>query len=162
MRVPSFVGALALVAALSGWSDQRADAAPPVGPDLECLALNVYWEARSQPAEDQLAVAFVTLNRLRSDRFPDSICEVVRQGGEDELHKCQFSWWCDGEPDTPTNEAAWREALDVARQALAGRHVDPTGGALYFHHASVRPDWARKAVPTRTIGQHVFYREYGR
>ena len=59
---------------------------------LQCLALNVYWEARSEPMQGQLAVAAVTLNRVNDPRFPDDICDVVRQGGEVRKHRCQFSW----------------------------------------------------------------------
>lgn len=151
---------LAGLLALAAAPGHRADAAPASGAELECLALNVYWESRSEPLEDQLAVAFVTLNRVEHEAFPASICEVVRQGGEGERHKCQFSWWCDGQPDAPTNQQAWSDAMQVARQALSGEHRDPTGGALYFHHVSVRPEWARRSLPTATIGQHVFYRDY--
>jgi spore germination cell wall hydrolase CwlJ-like protein len=148
-RAGAFAAALLLCAGTA-----RAE---PQASALRCLALNVYWEARSSSPEDQRAVAHVTLNRVASPDFPGSICAVVRQGGE-ARHRCQFSWRCDGKPDRPENPEAWRKAVEVARQALAGEHSDPTHGALFFHHASVRPDWADRRTRTVRIGPHVFYR----
>lgn len=118
--------------------------------ELRCLALNVYWESRGQPQAGQAAVAHVTLNRAASSQYPHTICGVVYQG-------CQFGWTCDGRANTPTDEAAWDEALTVARRAAAGDR-DPTGGALYFHHVHERPQWVRGRYGHRVvIGQHVFF-----
>ena len=73
--------------------------------EVECLALNIYHEARNQPTAGKLAVAQVTLNRVKHDRFPNTICGVVYQGyylnNNPIKHKCQFSWWCDGKSDKP-------------------------------------------------------------
>lgn len=131
--------------------------AEPHAPALRCLALNIYWEARPDLPEDQRAVAHVTLNRVASPDFPGSVCAVVEQGGE-ARHRCQFSWRCDGKSDRTEESDVWRGAVEVARQALAGAHPDPTGGALFFHNASVRPDWADSRIRTVRIGDHVFYR----
>lgn len=118
--------------------------------DMRCLALNVYWESRGQPVAGQAAVAHVTLNRAASSRFPASVCGVVHQG-------CQFGWTCEKGPKTPTEDAAWEVAQEVARRAAAGER-DPTGGALYFHHVQERPQWARGRYGHRVvIGQHVFF-----
>jgi spore germination cell wall hydrolase CwlJ-like protein len=124
---------------------------------LHCLALNIYHEARSESEVGQLAVAAVTLNRLHSEDFPDSICDVVKQGGE-QRHRCQFSWWCDGKSDRPTETAAWKRARRVARWSLLGLTDDPTDGALYYHARYVKPGWARGFDRTARIGSHVFYR----
>ena len=148
-RAGAFVTALLLCAGIA-----RAE---PQDSALRCLALNVYWEARSGSPEDQRAVAHVTLNRVASPDFPGSVCAVVRQGGE-VRDRCQFSWRCDGKSDQPGNPEAWRKAVEVAREALAGAHSDPTGGAVFFHHVSVRPDWAGRRTRTAQIGHHVFYR----
>lgn len=135
-----------------------ATAAPRLSYALECLALNVYWEADPALPQDQLAVAYVTLNRVRDGRFPGSVCAVVHQGGERPLHGCQFNWWCDGRPDRPTDAAKWRAALKAARTAMARRRPDPTRGALYFHNASVRPAWAAAKRHTAHIGSHSYYK----
>jgi spore germination cell wall hydrolase CwlJ-like protein len=124
---------------------------------LNCLALNVYHEARSEPEEGQLAVAAVTLNRVRSEDFPDSVCGVVKQGGE-QLHRCQFSWWCDGKSDRPTEAKAWNNAKRISRLALLGMTDDPTNDALYYHASYVQPRWSRKMQQTARIDQHLFYR----
>ena len=128
---------------------------------LECLALNVYWEARGEDRQGQEAVAHVTLNRVNSDAFPNSICGVVKQSftsEEEEKVSCQFSWWCDGRPDTPADNPVWEKARYIAWAAATGRIADPTNGALYFYHEQVAPTWIAQLHHTATIGVHLFYR----
>ena len=127
--------------------------------ELDCLALNVYWEARSEPAAGQIAVAAVVLNRVANPGFPDNICGVVMQGAEHGRHRCQFSWHCDGLDDTPRNPAAWEKALMVARLVLSGGQDDPSGGALWYHADHVQPDWSHKLAMIARIGHHLFYRQ---
>jgi spore germination cell wall hydrolase CwlJ-like protein len=124
---------------------------------LECLALNIYHEARSESEAGQMAVAAVTLNRVRSETFPDLVCDVVQQGGE-HRNRCQFSWWCDGKSDRPTETEAWKRARRIARRSLRGLAPDPTDGALYYHATYVKPRWTRTFERTARIGNHVFYR----
>ena len=124
---------------------------------VRCLALNIYHEARSEPEKGQQAVAAVTLNRVKSGAFPDSVCKVVKQGSQ-KRNRCQFSWWCDGKADHPTEQAAWKRAQQLARLTLEGEQEDPTNGALYYHADYVRPRWSRKFERTARIGSHLFYR----
>lgn len=123
--------------------------------ELQCLARNVYWEARGESAEGQLAVAWVTLNRVGSVGFPASICEVVYQGETD--RGCQFGWTCDGRRHRPSDKPAWQAAEAVAVRALAGG-TDPTNGALHFHREDVHPAWAGRRMGRIVIGNHVFFR----
>ncbi|MEQ8666050.1 MAG: cell wall hydrolase [Rhodospirillales bacterium] len=125
---------------------------------LHCLALNIYWEARSEPRDGQLAVGAVTLNRVADPAFPDEVCSVVRDGGERRRHRCQFSWWCDGKRDEPRDSVAWQHAQDAARQIMDGLAHDPTGGALWYHADYVKPAWRTAKTRTAQIGRHVFYR----
>ena len=125
--------------------------------ELRCLALNIYHEARSQSDTGQAAVAAVTLNRVSSKSFPDSVCRVVRQGSQ-KRNRCQFSWWCDGRSDEPTERAAWHKALEISRASLLGTREDPTHGALYYHANHVRPRWSRKFRRTARIDDHIFYK----
>ena len=125
---------------------------------LECLALNVYFEGRSESLPGQLAIAHTTLNRVSAEGFPDTICGVVRQGGEQVKGRCQFSWWCDGRSDRVYEWQAWDAAVRVARHALRQRADDPTEGALFFHVVGVKPGWVRQRAPTARIGKHLFYR----
>lgn len=127
---------------------------------VECLALNIYHEARSEPRKGQQAVAAVTINRVASPAFPNSICKVVKQGGK-KRNKCQFSWWCDKYSDKPRESSAWQHALELSRRTLAGEISDPTGGALYYHAKRVKPRWARTFTRTEKIGQHLFYKPQG-
>lgn len=124
---------------------------------LHCLALNIYWEARSEPVTGQLAVAAVTLNRVQNPRFPSNVCDVVRQGGEIRRHRCQFSWWCDGKKDDPKDAESWRRANTLARLSTAGIVDDPTRGALWYHADYVNPYWAEKKERVAQIGRHIFY-----
>lgn len=124
---------------------------------LTCLALNVYYEARAEPVEGQLAVAFVTLNRVEGTRFPDDICGVV---GEKRGGRCQFSWVCVLDEFEPRNDEAFLKALAVSADALAGRVEDPTNGAKFFISSRIkRPDWTRRMTVTAAIEGHMFLRE---
>lgn len=125
--------------------------------DLDCLALNIYFEARSEPLPGKFAVGHVVLNRVADRRFPDEICEVIKQGGEGRRYKCQFSWWCDGRSDRPRNPRAWEESQVIARLVYWGYSADPTGGALWYHADYVQPWWRKKLTRGPTIGRHQFY-----
>lgn len=122
--------------------------------ELECLAMNVYHEARGERIEGRVAVAYVTMNRVNHTYFPDSVCKVVKQRRG---KKCQFSWYCDGRSDRPKNKQAWIEALDVASLVYYNEVEDPTKGALFYHTTSVRPVWRHRLDYYRTIGVHKFY-----
>ena len=128
-----------------------------LGVSLDCMALNIYHEARGEAIEGQLAVAHVVMNRVTHDRFPGNVCDVIKQGGEWPRNHCQFSWWCDGRSDTPKERGRWTASRELAREILAGRHGDPTGGALWYHATRVSPYWRKDFAEGPTIGNHVFY-----
>jgi N-acetylmuramoyl-L-alanine amidase len=123
-----------------------------------CLAQAIYFEARGESLSGRMAVAAVVLNRVRHEKFPDTICGVVRQGGEDPSKGCQFAWWCDGRSDVPTEPRAWADSQRLAREMVAGLHPDLTDGALFFHHHSITPYWMHRLHQTAEIDQHYFYR----
>ncbi len=125
--------------------------------ELFCLAQNIYFEARSEPTAGRRAVAHVVMNRVASSRFPSTVCEVVRQGGEDRLHRCQFSWWCDGQSDDITNAKSWQDAERLASFVYWGLSIDMTGGALFYHADYVAPRWRTAFNKGPTIGRHIFY-----
>jgi spore germination cell wall hydrolase CwlJ-like protein len=129
-----------------------------VAAELRCLALNVYWEARSETPLGRLAVASVTLNRVANRNFPNTVCDVVLQGQEQGLHRCQFSWVCDRRGNAPGDNAAWRDAELVAFAALFLNVPDPTRGALWYHADYVSPPWADSMAQAMRIGRHLFYR----
>ena len=136
--------------------------APTVQPpapqsDRDCLAEAIYFEGRGEAREGQLAIAHVVLNRATAKGAPRNTCDVIREGEELGKGRCQFSWRCDGEPDTPSDSAAWNGAQQLADAVLRGETADPTGGALYFHHTKVRPDWTTKLRRTAAIGSHIYY-----
>jgi len=124
---------------------------------LDCLAMNIYHEARGESLDGQVAVAQVVMNRVDDDEFPGQVCEVVRQGGERPRDRCQFSWWCDGRDDLPDDLGAWAGSKDLARRILAGSVADPTRGALWYHADHVTPDWSMDIIRQAKIGHHIFY-----
>lgn len=147
----------ALPLAAACWLSQAGSAeAAPSEDSIRCLALALYWEAKTEGHDGMLAVASVVLNRVAHPEFPDTVCAVVKQGGEQP--PCQFSWWCDGKSDRPTDARAWARADRLARQVLARPARDPTGGALFFHSTSIATPWVRKRERTVQIGRHIFYR----
>ena len=133
---------------------------------LMFLALNTYHEAKNQSMIGQVATAQVVMNRVAASRFPNSVCEVVKQGpkykGSDVpvRHKCQFSWFCDGKSDEPKRDSKeWRMAQEYARIVLSGRIVlDVTEGATHYHATYVKPSWAKTKTRTTRIESHIFYR----
>jgi N-acetylmuramoyl-L-alanine amidase len=143
-----------LLVCLEPWSTARA--ASSLDDSSRCLALALYWEARTEGPDGMLAVASVVLNRVAHPEFPNSVCAVVTEGGEEP--PCQFSWWCDGNSDRPTEPQAWSLAKRLARAALADPPPDATRGALFFHNTSIATPWLRKRTRTVQIGRHVFYR----
>jgi N-acetylmuramoyl-L-alanine amidase len=143
---------------ISGAATAVAGDAPSLDNDIDCLALAVYWEARSESDVGQRAIAHVTLNRVESEEFPDTVCGVVKQGVKYGKFRCQYSWVCDGKADIPTEHDAWLEAVQVATKALQGRSRDPTSGSLHFHLTRVKPAWTKKMIYVRQIDDHVFYK----
>ncbi len=145
---------------------------------VECLALNMYYEARNQGSAGLLAVSAVVLNRVKDRRFPNTICEVIYQGPTRESWKtkqtadpndaefypirkrCQFRWYCDGKSDTPHNKKKYQELLDLSSLILYNEisFVDITDGALFYHADYVTPGWAKTKQRTVEIEDHIFYR----
>lgn len=115
-----------------------------------CLAVGVYYEAKGEPLEGQLAVAEVILNRARSGRFPASVCGVLTQRG-------QFSFVRNGRlPQPPASARAWKTALAVAQVARDDAWDSRVSDALYFHARYVQPGWRKARVGS--VGNHIFYR----
>jgi len=118
---------------------------------LDCLTLNIYHEARGESKQGQIAVGHVTLSRVRSKKYPNSICEVVYQ------HK-QFSWTHDKISDVPKDKKLYKRIKKLSSKILRGKYKDPTYGSIYFHTTRSNPYWASKLKKTVTIGNHIFYR----
>jgi N-acetylmuramoyl-L-alanine amidase len=117
---------------------------------LDCLARNVYYEARGEPRAGQYAVAEVTMNRKASPRYPKTVCEVVYQ-------KEAFSWTLLEGLEPPEGDA-WKRARDVAEEVYYHRRPATMHGVTHFHATYVRPDWSKEKQRVARIGRHVFYR----
>ena len=132
---------------------------------LMCMATNIYHEAKNQPMAGQIAVAQVVMNRVNDNRYPDNVCDVVKQGltyknGKVVLGKCQFSWYCDGKKDDVDKKSEkWRNSLRYASMVITNKiTLDVTEGATHYHATYVRPAWARTKTKTVRINRHIFYR----
>ncbi len=128
--------------------------------EVFCLAENIFFEAGNQPDIGKVAVGFVTINRLFSVYFPNSICGIVYQRVGT---ACQFSWVCQKAriiKRKEKDEDMWLRSVAIARLVVETYHQDddPTDGALFFHANYVRPKWSKKYIMTTKINDHLFYR----
>lgn len=155
-----FVCTTSLIAAAFGYVMYSVFARQDGMRDLTCLAFNVYFEARGEPLAGQYAVAEVTMNRVASGRYPDTVCRVVHQENWDPLRKryvSAFSWTeLDERPSL--EDETFRRAWEVAEAVYYGRHAPTLGGALHYHAVHVKPSWARGNKPVARIGRHIFYK----
>ena len=121
--------------------------------EQDCLASAVYFEARGESLEGQLAVAEVVMNRAASGRYPSTLCGVVEQ-------PWQFSFVnATGRiPNANRDSAAWRRAVAIARIAQDGVSDRLTEDCLWYHADYVSPSWGRRLNRVTKIGLHIFYR----
>ena len=136
---------------------------------IECLAKNMYFEARGQGTAGVLAVAFGVLNRVNDHRFPNTICEVVyqaitRPSWKDKSkrypirNRCQFSWYCDGKSDEIHDWRSYHAITEVARMVLLGYIEDNTNGSTFYHANYVKPHWSNHMAVAVIHDKHIFYR----
>jgi spore germination cell wall hydrolase CwlJ-like protein len=135
--------------------------------NVDCLSRAIYYEARSESARGQLAVAEVVLNRVSHQLYPNNLCDVVYEGTDratglswrGSRMSCQFSFTCDGsEARRPPSGDQWAQAQRIAAHAMMGLSTSVTGEATHYHANYVSPHWAPSLVHTQTIGTHIFYR----
>jgi len=124
--------------------------------EIKCLADNIYFEARNESMKGQIAIALVTLNRIKSKDYPNSICKVVWQ------YK-QFSWTIDGLSDKPTNLKSYEKSMKIAtyivESKLSGNYIpDFTDGATHYHANYVSPYWIYGLIKVSSIDNHIFYK----
>ncbi|MGQ0547152.1 MAG: cell wall hydrolase [Betaproteobacteria bacterium] len=118
---------------------------------VDCLARNVYYEARGEPAAGQYAVAEVTMNRVASRRYPRTVCEVVYQ-------RAAFSW-TDFSVVLPRPAGdEWERAQRIAEAVYYQKRLPTLQGALHYHAVYVQPEWSNERQRIARIGRHVFYR----
>jgi spore germination cell wall hydrolase CwlJ-like protein len=126
--------------------------------EQKCLATAVYFEARGENYRGQVAVAQVVLNRVKDHRYPDTICGVVFQN-QNRRNACQFSFACDGIPETITERRPWDQAEEIAAKVTDGElYLTEVGDATHYHATYVRPAWAPRMTKVTQIGLHVFYK----
>lgn len=128
--------------------------------ELDCLAENVYHEARGEPRSGQVAVAEVVLNRVAAAGFPSTVCAVVHERRLDPVRRRYvgaFSWTEIDDLRRPRGRA-WRRAVEIAEAVYAGQEPPVVPDATFYHAVSITPRWAAEKEPVATIGNHIFYR----
>tara|TARA_Y100000389_G_scaffold82486_1_gene79095 strand:+ start:393 stop:965 length:573 start_codon:yes stop_codon:yes gene_type:complete len=119
--------------------------------ELKCLSDNIYFESLIEPIAGKIAVANVTMNRVASEHFPNTVCEVVWQ-------KNQFSWTHDGKSDKPLAGKQYDDIYNLAKMVYIGELPDITEGSTFYHADYVNPGWAKKMDrKVVKIGAHIFY-----
>ena len=145
--------------ATHAWVNNPLPASTDSAAELKCLATAIYFEARGEPEDGQLAVAQVVLNRVKNPTYPNTICGVVYQN-QSKRNRCQFSFACDGRPDRVTDNAAWTKAEELARNSVEDQKatfIEEVGSATHYHATYVKPRWASRMTRTDRIGRHIFY-----
>lgn len=135
--------------------------APKGGREWSCLSQALYFEARGETVKGIFAVAEVILNRVDDPRYPTSVCEVINQG-TGERFRCQFTYTCDGRPETIVDTRAYKRLGKIAQVMINDEARPLTKGATHYHTKAVNPKWARVFPRTTTIGYHHFYRQPSR
>ena len=121
------------------------------GQELGCLAMNIYHEGRGESSKGRAAIASVTMNRVRSDRYPDTVCKVVWQ-------RKQFSWThVAARHHVITDIKAWQQALLVSELFLSGAQSSLVGDATHYHSVDVQPSWQDDTKLVALVGDHMFY-----
>ena len=130
-----------------------------------CLAMNLYHETRGETLAGNIAVGYVTMNRVADKRYPDTVCGVVHQAkyhGWDLVNpirnRCQFSWYCDGISDNPQDGKAMLESVILAQHIIEGTVTDISEGATHYHAKYVNPYWSDDMTVVLEVGQHIFYK----
>ena len=156
------------------WKPLKFDNIKYTSEDLDCLAKNIYFEAGVESTAGKLAVANVTINRILSKEYPNSVCGVVKEGRhyysaksetwEPLRDMCQFSWYCDGRGDNPNPGRTWESSKDLAKIVL-GKHqqdilIDITDGATHYHANWMEsfPRWSAQHKKVASIDRHIFYK----
>lgn len=124
---------------------------------IHCLAKNIYFEAKGEPEKGKVAVAFVTMNRIKSGLYPNDVCSVVTQKTGS---VCQFSWFCQKKALTQPDSREYNKIVPIAYDVYINHQYmrDPTRGALFFHADYVAPSWSKRFKRTEVIGRHIFYK----
>ena len=176
-----FFWTVMIIIGLTVYAESNLDKEVPVYVEIDvnehyCLAQNIYFEAGNQSLEGMAAVADVTLNRVQNSRYPNTICDVVKQGlkdpyGEMRRNMCQFSWYCDGKSDNITRKIVltkeWWNSNKIAEDILQefygmkeGNWIGITSESTHYHANYVVPNWINDIGMARKIqiGSHIFYK----
>ena len=147
----------AVLAGMKSFEPLHLKRAEEMSGQMQCLAEAVYYEARSESTQGQIAVAEVIMNRVRDHRYPNSACDVVYQGAT-RTTGCQFTFTCDGALARTPRGSRWEAAKSIAAHVYLALDEPRTGGATHYHATYVNPVRNSGLIQTSRIGTHIFYR----
>ena len=121
--------------------------------DLNCLAANIYKEARGESLQGKIAVGLVTINRVEDKRWPNTVCKVVKQ-------KNQFSWYKKHKHIKPKDKKTWEEIVLIAKAILSKESSIENNGALYFLNLKTakHKSWTKRLNKIASIDNHTFFK----
>jgi spore germination cell wall hydrolase CwlJ-like protein len=127
--------------------------------EIYCLTEALYFESRSLPEKGQAMVAMVIINRTKSKKFPNTICEVVRQPSKNpKLPKhCAFTYFCNGLPEIVDDHLAWDKALQIAHKAIRGDYKRLTS-ADHYTRCDLTISWQKEMKLVNSDSVHCFYK----
>ncbi|MBO6755328.1 MAG: cell wall hydrolase [Roseibium sp.] len=142
------------------WAQKPLPLSAGTAKEQRCLAEAIYFEARGESEEGQIAVAQVVLNRVKNPSYPNTICGVVYQNRH-KRNRCQFSYACDGIKDRINSPSAWSLAQRLAREVSGGeQYLKMVDASTHYHATYVNPRWARSMSKLGQIGLHIFYKTH--
>lgn len=142
------------------WAQKPLPLSVGTAKEQRCLAEGIYFEARGESEEGQVAVAQVVLNRVKNPAYPNSICGVVYQN-KHKRNRCQFSFACDGIRDRISSPGAWKTAQRLAKEVLDGKqYLKMVDASTHYHATYVNPRWAKSMVKRGQVGLHIFYKTH--
>jgi len=141
-------------------------------PEVECIAKNMWFEARNEGTAGVYAVTNVVFNRMDSEKYPQTACDVIEQAKYSTWwlkekgklvpikNMCQFSWYCDGKSDEPSDDVTYEQLYELSMDILSTDfpYLDITDGATHYHADYIFPAWAITKTRTVEIEDHIFYR----
>ncbi|WP_417685287.1 cell wall hydrolase [Roseibium sp.] len=140
------------------WAQKPLPLSVATKKEQRCLAEAIYFEARGESEEGQIAVAQVVLNRVKNPSYPDSICGVVYQN-KHKRNRCQFSFACDGIPDRIAQPNSWKTAERLAKEVIGGKqYLKMVDASTHYHANYVAPRWRKAMVKRGQVGLHIFYK----
>lgn len=153
-----------LFLALSLFTTEILEEEAPVVTAVQCMTVNIFFEARGESIEGMKAVAATVINRTKHKSYPSTVCSAVFQPK-------QFSWTHQQKPAdivkllnadlsdlSQKDKQAYHQAETIAQKPFKELLEALPKGVTHYHATYVKPAWAKAMKKVKKIGQHIFYK----